>query len=89
MVMTCEHACLRLDDGVCSGWLDLKQGFRQGYVLALLLSNILFPMVLNVAYMRFKADKDITNALLVPLRKNTGAGERDDGGEQLTKSQPS
>ena len=42
-----------------------------------------------MAYMRFKADKDIMNAPLVPLRKNTGAGGRDNGGEQPTESQPS
>ena len=80
---------MRLDDGVCSGWLDLEQGSRQGCVPALLQSSIFFPAVLNVAYMRFKADQDIMNALLMPLGKKTGAGERDDGGEQPTESQPS
>ena len=42
-------------------------------MLASLLCNILFAAVINVAYTRFKADKDIMDAL-VHLRKKTGAG---------------
>ena len=53
---------MRLDDRVCSGWFAVGQGLRQGCVLAPLLFNILFTVVTNVAYMRFKAGKYIMNA---------------------------
>ena len=36
------RACVRLDDRVYSGWLAVKQGIRQGCVLAPLLFNIFF-----------------------------------------------
>ena len=51
----------------------MEQGLRQGCVLALLLFNIFFAAVINVASMRFKADKGIMDAL-VHLRKKRGAG---------------
>ena len=38
-----------------------------------LLFNLFFTVVLNVVYTRFKAHKDIVDAL-VHLRKKTGAG---------------
>ena len=69
------RACVRLDDGVCSGWFAMEQGLRQGCVLAPLPFNILFVVVIDVAYTRFEADKDIMDAL-VGLRKKTGAGGR-------------
>ena len=64
---------MRLDDRVCSGWFAVKQGLRQGCVLAPLLFNIFFAAVMNVVYTRFKADKDTVDALVHP-RKKKGAG---------------
>ena len=66
-------ACVRLDERVCSGWFAVEQGLRQASVLTLLLFNIFFAAVINVAYTGFKADKDIMDAL-VNLRKTKGAG---------------
>ena len=52
------RACVRLDDKVCSGWFAVEQALRQGCVLEPLLFNISFAAIINVAYMRFKTDKD-------------------------------
>ena len=51
----------------------MEQGLRQRCVLAPLLFNIFFAAVINVVFMRFKADKGIMDAL-VHLRKKRGAG---------------
>ena len=69
------RACVRLDDKVRTRWFALEQGLRQGCVLAPLLFNIFFAVVINVASTRFKADKGIIDAL-VHLRKKRGAGGR-------------
>ena len=58
------RACVRLDDRVCSGWFAVEQGLRQGCVLAPLLSNIFFAVVINVASTRFKAEEGIMDALV-------------------------
>ena len=71
------QACVRLDDRVCSRWFAVEQSLRQGCVLAPLLFNIFFAVVINVASTRFNADKGIMDAL-VHLRKKreaTGRGE--------------
>ena len=79
------RACVRLDDGVCSGWFAVEQGLRQGYVLVPLLRNIFFAAVIHVAYTRFEADEDIMDAL-VGLRKKTGAGRP--GGNNGRRANP-
>ena len=72
------QTCVRLDDRMCSGWFAVEQGLRQECVLAPLLFNIFFAVVINMAYTRFKVNKDIMDAL-VHLRKKTQA--RGAGGE--------
>ena len=59
------------------------QGLRQGCVLASSLLNIFFVAFTDVAYPRFKADKDIMDAL-VHLRKKLGVG----GGGYRRRSNP-
>ena len=66
---------MQVDDRVCSRWFAVEQGLRPGCVLAPLLFNIFFAAVINVASMRFKADKGIMDTL-VHLRTKRGAGGR-------------
>ena len=61
----------------------MAQGLRQGSVLAPLLFNIFFAAVMNVAYTRFKVDKENMDAL-VHLGKKAGVEGR---GKQLHDSQ--
>ena len=61
----------------------MEQGLRQGCVLASLLFSIFFAAIINVAYTRFKADRDIIDAL-VQLREKRG--HEGGGGEQLSES---
>ena len=42
--------CVQIDDRLCSGWFAVEQGLRQGCVLAPLLFNISFAVIINVAY---------------------------------------
>ena len=63
-------AYVRLDDRVCLGRFAVEKDLHQGCVLAPLRFSIFFADVTNVAYTRFKADKDIMDAL-VHLKKKT------------------
>ena len=82
MISIIRQFHVRFDDRVYSEDFAVEQGLR--HVCVPLLFNILFAAVINVAYTRFKADKDIMDAL-VHLVKNKAAGGE---GKQPPESQP-
>ena len=82
------RACVRLDDRVCLGWFLVEQGLRQGCVLAPLLFNTFFAVVINVASMHFKADKDIMDALAHMRKKNGARGRGEATAEESVLATP-
>ena len=79
------HDDVRLDDRVCSGWFAI-QGPRKGYVL--LLFKLFFAAVMNVAYTRFKADKDIVDALVHLSKTQRRVGEGGGVGWNCRRASP-
>ena len=69
------QACVRSDDGECSGMFE-EQGIRQRRALAPLLFNICFAAVLRVAEKRFTADAVIMDSMVkLKLEKEKGGGK--------------
>ena len=71
------RTCMWFDDRVSLGWFAVEQSLCQGYVLAPLLFNIFFAVVINVAYTRLKANIGITDALVHPRKRNSAGGRRE------------
>ena len=78
---------MRLDDRVCSGWFAVLQGLCRGCVLTSLLFDISFAADIDVAYTRFKADKDIMDAL-VQLKKKKGVRGVGAAGRNCQRASP-
>ena len=76
------RACVRLDDRVFSRLFAVEWGLCQRSILALLLFDIFFEPVINVAYTRFKTNNKM--GVLVHLRKETEA----EGREEATAGEP-
>ena len=83
-----KRVCVRLDDRVCSGWFATEQGLRQGCVLLPLLFNVFFTAVIIVAHTRFKADKDIMDALVHQRKKKGAGGGGRAGGSNCRRTSP-
>ena len=73
--MACGHAGMRVARRRPVLRLVLRgTGLSQGCVLAPLLFNIFFAVVIHVALTRFEADKDIVDALVNLGRKPESSG---------------
>ena len=82
------RAYVRLDDRVCARGFAVEQGLRQGWVLAPLLFNIFFAVVVNVASTRFKVGKGIMDALIHPRKKGGAGGRGGAGGSNCRRVSP-
>ena len=79
------RACVLLDDRVCSVWFAVLQGLCRGCVLRSVLFDISFAANINVAYTRFKTDKDIMDALvhLKKIKGGRGGGRGEETAREL------
>ena len=68
------RACVRPDDGACSGWFEMMQGLRQICVLSPLLFNVFFAAVLNVVLQRLSEEPAILAELVHLKEPSTSMG---------------